>query len=167
MNVALILNAEADISGDDHEHEMRAAVQARQDDLRAVYRANGFHSDPQRSMQILVQDAIDKELDAVVIWGLECISHSGLGKTLDCIQQLIDNEIGIISLREPLIDTTSPNGAVALDVFSALAAFDSRRISNRTRSALARARAAGTALGRPKGAKDSQPRRRASVSQSA
>ena len=158
MNVGLILNSKADENGDDHEDGLRAVVRARGANVAAVYRADGFHRAPHRSMRALIGDAKEKDLDAVVIWGLECISRSSLRKTLDCIQMLIDSRIGIISIREPHIDTTIDNGSVALNVFSALASYDSHRISRRTREALARAKAAGRILGRPKGSKDTSPR---------
>jgi DNA invertase Pin-like site-specific DNA recombinase len=65
----------------------------------------------------------------------------------------------LISLKEGLrFDTAA--GMLYANILAAFANFERERIRERTYAGLARARAQGKKLGRPKGAKDRRPRRR-------
>jgi len=65
----------------------------------------------------------------------------------------------LISLKEGLrFDTAA--GMLYANILAAFANFERERIRERTYAGLARARAQGKKLGRPKGAKDKRPRRR-------
>ena len=75
------------------------------------------------------------------------------------IQRLSDAGIALVSLREHEIDMTSPWGELVVAIFAYVAAVESRQISERTKAGLARARAQGKKLGRPKGSKTRKKRR--------
>jgi DNA invertase Pin-like site-specific DNA recombinase len=57
--------------------------------------------------------------------------------------------VGIVTLGEA-IDTTTPAGRLQLHVLAALAEFERARIAERVRAGLARVRASGRRLGRPR-----------------
>ena len=57
--------------------------------------------------------------------------------------------VGFVSLNEG-IDTTTPAGRLQLHVLGAIAEFERERVRERVRAGLARARAQGQRLGRPR-----------------
>ena len=59
-----------------------------------------------------------------------------LGRTLDTVDDLKARDVNLISLEER-IDTTSASGELAFHVFGAIAHFERRLISDRTKDGLA------------------------------
>jgi putative DNA-invertase from lambdoid prophage Rac len=70
-------------------------------------------------------------------------------KTLLDVNRLASCGVKVRSLREPWLDPESPTYGLLLPVFAWIAQQEARRIGERTRAGLARARAAGVRLGRP------------------
>ena len=64
------------------------------------------------------------------------------------IEELRDRRIGLRSLGDGAIDTTTASGELVFHIFSALAQFERRLIQERTRAGLAVARARGKHGGR-------------------
>ena len=97
----------------------------------------------------LVKDARRRKVDVVVCWRLD-----RLGRNLRHLVTLLDElqELGVafVSLAEG-IDATTPAGKLQMHILGAIAEFERARIAERVRAGLARARANGTRLGRPKG----------------
>jgi len=73
------------------------------------------------------------------------------------IQELTNKGIGFISISDNL-DFSSSTGRLHFHILAAFAEFERSLISERTKEGIARTRAQGTVLGRPKGSKDSKPR---------
>jgi putative DNA-invertase from lambdoid prophage Rac len=73
-------------------------------------------------------------------------------------EEFISSGIGLISLREGL-NLNTATGKLHAHILSAFANFERERIRERTISGLARAKAQGKKLGRPKGAKDKKKRK--------
>ena len=69
------------------------------------------------------------------------------------VQTLMDNDIGLCSLNDP-VDTTSPQGRLIFNIFASLAEFERDIISERTQAGLSAARARGRFGGRPRGLSD-------------
>lgn len=96
----------------------------------------------------LVRDAKRRLFDAVVVWRLD-----RLGRNLKHLITLIDEMqalgIAFVSLGEG-IDATTPAGKLQLHILAAIAEFERARIRERVFAGLARARASGKRLGRPK-----------------
>ena len=69
--------------------------------------------------------------------------------------------VKVISLQEPWTDMPGDMGEILYAMAGWAARLESQRRSERTKAGLARARAAGKKLGRPKGAKDKHKRRTA------
>jgi DNA invertase Pin-like site-specific DNA recombinase len=96
----------------------------------------------------LVQDAKRRRLDVVVCWRLD-----RLGRNLKHLITLLDElqalGVGFVSLAEG-IDATTPAGKLQMHILGAIAEFERGRIVERVKAGLARAKAQGKRLGRPR-----------------
>lgn len=96
------------------------------------------------------------EYSSVIVYKLDRFARSSRELILE-IQELIDKGIGFISLSDNL-DFTNSVGRLHFQILAAFAEFERSLISERTKEGIARAKAQGKKLGRPKGSKDSKPR---------
>lgn len=87
--------------------------------------------------------------DILVICKLDRLGRS-LRHLVSLASDLIEKEIGLISLNDP-VDTSTPQGRLSFNLFAALAEFEREIIRERTRIGLASARLRGRKGGRPKG----------------
>ena len=87
--------------------------------------------------------------DVLVIWKLDRLGRS-LKHLVTLTAELIEREIGLISLNDP-IDTTTPQGRLIFNIFASLAEFERDLIRERTQAGLKAARARGRKGGRPPG----------------
>jgi DNA invertase Pin-like site-specific DNA recombinase len=93
---------------------------------------------------------------AVVVFKLDRYARSSRELILE-IQELTKKGIGFISISDNL-DFSNSVGRLHFHILAAFAEFERSLISERTREGIARTKAQGTVLGRPKGSKDSKPR---------
>lgn len=93
---------------------------------------------------------------AVIVFKLDRYARSSRELILE-IQELTKKGIGFISISDNL-DFSSSTGRLHFHILAAFAEFERSLISERTKEGLARTKAQGTVLGRPKGSKDSKPR---------
>ncbi len=87
--------------------------------------------------------------DVLVIWKLDRLGRS-LRHLVDLAGTLMERDVGLRSLNDP-IDTTTPQGRLAFNLFASLAEFERDLIRERTQAGLTAARARGRKGGRPKG----------------
>ncbi|MFV1590620.1 recombinase family protein [Phaeobacter sp. JH20_39] len=85
--------------------------------------------------------------DTLAVIRLDRLGRS-LKELLETVDDLKANEINLISLEER-IDTTSAAGELVFHVFGAIAHFERRLISERTKDGIEAARARGRKPGRP------------------
>lgn len=85
--------------------------------------------------------------DSLAITRLDRLGRS-LKELLETVENLKEQNIGLISLEER-IDTTSAAGELIFHVFGAIAHFERRLISERTKDGIEAARAQGRKPGRP------------------
>ena len=99
-------------------------------------------------LDALLVDARRRKFDVLVCWRLD-----RLGRNLKHLITLLDDVqavgIAFVSLAEG-IDATTPAGRLQLHILGAIAEFERGRIQERVMAGLARARAQGKRLGRPK-----------------
>lgn len=145
--------------------EMRGFSVVKEYDLTGVSGASGGAHKYLSNVIADARSATDG-FDVLLIWALDRLSREGIQATLGMLQRLTNAGIDIVSHREAEIDTTSPFGELAISTFAIFARLESERISERTRSGLARAKEGGKQLGRPKGSKDKKKRRRRSRAES-
>src|SRR6056297_1378517 len=105
----------------------------------------------------LLQQLRAREFDGVCVlkldrWGRSTIELAGE------ITELKEKGIDFISLRDN-IDLSTATGQLQFNIISAFAQFERDIIRERTLDGLARAKAEGKKLGRPKGAKDKKGKR--------
>ena len=100
------------------------------------------------ALDTMMADARRRRFDVLVCWRLD-----RLGRNLKHLITMLDDVqalgIAFVSLAEG-IDATTPAGKLQLHILAAIAEFERGRIQERVLAGLARARAKGTRLGRPK-----------------
>jgi DNA invertase Pin-like site-specific DNA recombinase len=100
------------------------------------------------ALDALVRDARRRHFDAVVVWRLDRLGRS-LRHLIMLLDELTALGVSFVSLGEG-IDTTTPAGRLQLHILAAIAEFERARIQERVRAGIARARAQGRTLGRPR-----------------
>jgi len=87
--------------------------------------------------------------DVLVIWKLDRLGRS-LRHLVTLTNELLERQIGLVSLNDP-IDTTTAQGRLVFNIFASLAEFERDLIRERTQAGLEAARARGRKGGRPRG----------------
>ena len=104
--------------------------------------------DRRPALDELIGAAKRRKFDVLVVWRLD-----RLGRNLRHLILLLDElqalGIAFVTLGEG-IDTSTPAGRLQLHVLSAIAEFERERVRERVLAGLARARAQGRRLGRPR-----------------
>jgi DNA invertase Pin-like site-specific DNA recombinase len=96
----------------------------------------------------LTADAKRRRFDVLVCWRLDRLGRN-LRHLVTLIEDLQGVGVSFVSLGEG-IDCTTPAGKLQLHILAALAEFERERIRERVLAGLARARAQGKRLGRPR-----------------
>ena len=104
-----------------------------------------------RNSAALFDDAAKKKFDLVLFWALDRLTREGMIATIFHLQRLTSYGIGFHSYTEPHLATDNELlRNVLLAVLSSLAKVEAQKISDRTRAGMARAKAKGVKIGRPK-----------------
>ena len=96
----------------------------------------------------LVRDARRRRFDVLVCWRLDRLGRS-LRHLILLLEELEALGVSFVSLAEG-IDATTPAGRLQMHILGAIAEFERARIAERVRLGLARVRAQGKRLGRPR-----------------
>lgn len=96
----------------------------------------------------LNRDARRRRFDVVVCWRLDRLGRS-LKHLITLLEDFQALGIAFVSLAEG-IDATTPAGRLQMHILGAIAEFERARIAERVQLGLARVRAQGRVLGRPK-----------------
>ena len=91
--------------------------------------------------------------DTLIVAELSRLGRNML-EVLNIINELSENGISLIFVRQPELSTTGPHTKLLLAIYSYFAESEREFISIRTKQGLAAARAKGIKLGRPKGSKN-------------
>ncbi len=123
--------------------------------------ASAWASGRQVELRRLMDDCQNgRPFDLLVTWSLDRLSRQGIASILNMITMLRLYGVRVVSLRESWMEAEGPMQELLLAVFAWAAQYESRIKSERTLAGLARARAEGKRLGRPRGSKDSEKRSR-------
>lgn len=87
--------------------------------------------------------------DTLIVWKFDRMGRS-LHHLIQVVNNLLEKEVGIVSLNDP-IDTTTIQGKLMFNIFASLAEFEKDLIRERTMAGLKSARSRGKMGGRPKG----------------
>ena len=90
-----------------------------------------------------------REGDTIIICELTRLSRS-VKDLFDLVEQIDKVGANIKSLKEPWLDTTTPQGRLLFTIFSGVSQFERELVVERTRAGLEAARARGRKGGRPK-----------------
>jgi len=122
--------------------------------------ASGGRNDREQFLQML-KDADARKFDLLLIWSLDRMSREGISNTLGYLERLKRAKVAVRSLTESWLDTTDSGlGELLISIFAWVAAQERKRIIERTKAGLEKARANGKILGRPEGSKDKKDRRK-------
>jgi DNA invertase Pin-like site-specific DNA recombinase len=100
--------------------------------------------------QQMFADASKRKFDLVVFWALDRFSREGVLPTLQRLNQLTSYGIAWRSYSEQFFDSCGPFREAVISIMATLAQQERVKRAERTRAGLARVRAAGKTLGRPK-----------------
>jgi DNA invertase Pin-like site-specific DNA recombinase len=87
------------------------------------------------------------EFDLVLVWSLDRFSREGIGKTCDHLRKLSGWHVAFRSFSESFLDTSGPFAELVTALFAFFAAFEHKRIVERTIAGQQRARAQGKQIG--------------------
>ena len=94
-------------------------------------------------------DAAKHRFDILVFWSLDRFTREGAYETLRYLRQLSDLNISYRSFTEQYLDTCGMFKDAVIAILGVIAAQEIRRMSERTKAGLARARSQGKHIGRP------------------
>jgi DNA invertase Pin-like site-specific DNA recombinase len=98
----------------------------------------------------LFEDASRRKFDLVLFWALDRLSREGVYQTLQHLNRLESYGVGFRSFTEPFFDSCGVFKDAIIAITATLAKQERVKRSERTRAGLARVRAAGRSLGRPR-----------------
>lgn len=87
--------------------------------------------------------------DTLLVWKLDRLGRS-TRDLIEIVESLRKRGIGLRSLKESVIDTTTPTGNLVFQIFSVIAEYERNSIHERTMAGLAAAKKAGVKFGRPR-----------------
>lgn len=152
MRVAIYARVSTRDKGQDPEnqvHQLRAFAE-RHGTIYKVFteEVSGGKSDRSEFKQLLLE-AYQQRFDLVVFWRLDRFSREGALATLRYLKELKDHGVNYKSFTEPYLDSLGPFGDVIVSMLATIAAQDLIKISENTKAALAKKKAAGVQLGAP------------------
>ena len=121
--------------------------------------ASGYHGQQERQITELVNGLRRRQYSVVICWAIDRLTRQGVSETLQAVHRITRAGGELISLQEPWVETSGDLRDLLLAIVGWVAAFESRRRSERIKSGLARRKAAGLPVGRLEGSKDRKPRK--------
>ena len=100
--------------------------------------------------QRMFEDASKRKFDLLLFWSLDRLSREGAYETLTHLNRLTSYGVGWRSYTEQYLDSTGIFREAVISILAVIAKQERIRRSERTRAGLARVRASGKALGRPR-----------------
>ncbi len=114
----------------------------------------------QKELARLVDDARRRKFDTVLVWALDRLSREGPLAILTLVNRLKICGVKVISYQESWTEAPGELGELLCALSGWVARMESQRCSERTKAGLARVKAQGRKLGRPRGSRDKKKRRR-------
>ena len=100
-------------------------------------------------LENMLSDCRAGKVQAVLVWALDRLHRSMVG-AVNTVLELDRLGVQVVSLREPWLDTSGPVRSLLVAIFGWVAEQERNRLIERTHAGLARARAQGKRIGRPK-----------------
>ena len=152
MRVAIYARVSTRDRGQDPEHQLHQLREfaERHGTIYKVFTEEVSGGKPDRTeFKQLLLEAYQKKFDLVVFWRLDRFSREGALPTLKYLKELRDHGVNYKSFTEPYLDSLGPFGDVIVSMLATIAAQDLIKVSENTKAALAKKKAAGVKLGAP------------------
>lgn len=104
----------------------------------------------------LMEQARTGKIDVVAVWKLDRLARS-VAHLMTIVDSLKTWGVGLVSVRDAHVDTTTPAGRFSLHILGAVAELERALIQERVVAGVRRAQAAGKHCGRPKHDMDLRP----------
>jgi len=139
-------------------------AQRRGFEIMAAYQENesAWRQGHQRELARLLNDAPKGKFDVVLVWALDRLSRQGALTVLSLVHRLGRYGVRVYSYQESWTEAPGELADLLYSVVAWVANFESKRLSERTKAGLDRARAQGKVLGRPRGSTDKRRRKKRS-----
>jgi len=122
--------------------------------------ASGGSGD-RRGFLSMLEGANARKFDLLIVWSLDRLSREGISSTLGYLERLKRSGIALKSFTEGWLDTRDEGlGQLLLAIFSWVLQQEHKRIVERTKAGLERAKRQGKRLGRPGGSRERKTRRK-------
>ncbi|HMO41502.1 MAG TPA: recombinase family protein [Saprospiraceae bacterium] len=130
--------------------ELQAHCQRQGMDVFKVYADEGISGSvsDRPALNHMLQDARQGKFEVLMVWKIDRVARS-ISHLLEVLADLKAHGIGFVSLTEG-INTETAQGRMLASFLGAIAEFEKELIIERVRSGMARARAAGVKVGRPR-----------------
>jgi DNA invertase Pin-like site-specific DNA recombinase len=142
----------ADRTTENQRRELRKAAKRAGWTIAAVYEDNGISGakgrDGRPGFDQMLKDANRREFDVIMAWSVD-----RLGRSLQHLVGFLDEVHALdidLYLHVQGLDTTTPAGKALFQMLGVFAEFERAMIRERVMAGLARAKARGKAIGRPK-----------------
>jgi len=107
----------------------------------------GLGAEKRKKRQYLIDAAIRREIDAIIVWKLDRWGRS-IVDLVSSLKDLTEVGVGFVSITEAL-DLTTPSGRAFAGMLSVFAEFERDLLSERIKTGIAEARRKGKPHGRP------------------
>jgi DNA invertase Pin-like site-specific DNA recombinase len=115
------------------------------------HETGGKDADKRKQFAALFEDAAKRKFDCVLFWALDRFSREGMARTIVHLQRLNSYGVTFHSYTEPHLATDNELVRnILLALLSSLAKVEAQKISDRTKAGMARAKAKGIKIGRPR-----------------
>jgi DNA invertase Pin-like site-specific DNA recombinase len=115
------------------------------------HETGGKGADKRKRFAALFEDAAKRKFDCVLFWALDRFSREGMAQTIGHLQRLNSYGVSFHSYTEPHLATDNESVRnILLALLSSLAKVEAQKISERTKAGMARAKAKGAKIGRPR-----------------
>lgn len=128
----------------------------------AIYEetASGWKDGHQSELSRLLTDAKKARFDAVIVWSLDRLTRGGPHKILSMVHRFAESGVRTISFQEPWTEAPGEMGELLYSIVGWIAQFESKRLSERTKAGLARAKAQAKGKLRTRGSDKKKRKRR-------
>jgi DNA invertase Pin-like site-specific DNA recombinase len=157
MRVAIYGRVSTDDKGQDPENQLRelrawCANSGQTITQEYVEHESGRKgADKRKQFAALLDDAGKRKFDVVLFWALDRFSREGMVRTIMHLQRLASYGVSFHSYTEPHLATDNELVRnILLALLSSLAKLEAQKISDRTKTGMARAKAKGAKIGRPR-----------------
>ena len=157
MRIAIYARVSTDDKGQDPENQLRELRAWCSNSGHTITREYIEHesgrkgADKRKQFATLFDDAAKRKFDCVLFWALDRFSREGMVQTILHLQRLTSHGVTFHSYTEPHLATDNELVRnILLALLSSLAKVEAQKISDRTKAGMARAKAKGIRVGRPK-----------------